>query len=43
MVARKWIKEAHSGAQLVKFERGRRYIFNRKEKTIHGLNPSVKV
>ena len=32
----------YSGAQLVNFERGRRYIYNRKDEIIHGLSPSVK-
>ena len=30
------------GAQLDKFERGRRYFCNRKIEIIHGLSPSVK-
>ena len=29
-------------AQLGNFDRGRRYIYNRKDEIIHGLSPSVK-
>ena len=31
-----------SGAQLVNFERGRRYIYDRKDEILDGLSPSMK-
>ena len=31
-----------TGAQLGNFERGRRYIYNRKDDIIHGLSLTVK-
>ena len=33
---------SRSGVQLGKFERGRRYICNRKDEIMHGLSQSVK-
>ena len=35
-------RDAQPGAQLGKNERGRRYIFIRKDEIIHGLSPSAK-
>ena len=35
-------EDLQPGAQLGNFERGRRYICNRKDEIIHGLSPSVK-